>query len=89
MAEKTLDSSAAGSSPLARGAFGQVVDEVGELRIIPARAGCIRVMLLRRSSTMDHPRSRGVHPAGFTAEVLADGSSPLARGASQPAHPGP
>jgi len=69
-----------GSSPLARGLRGESVAEDVDLRIIPARAGFTSSDCFRRSSSADHPRSRGVyvHPADHIRE--RSGSSPLARG---------
>ena len=48
--------------------------------IIPARAGFTRRPVAPRSSTSDHPRSRGVYPNPLHEVGLAGGSSPLARG---------
>ncbi len=51
----------AGSSPLARGLLGDLTSSIGEVGIIPARAGfTVRSRLLATCSG-DHPRSRGVY----------------------------
>ena len=50
-----------GSSPLARGLLGEFYGNVGEERIIPARAGFTNAGALALASQADHPRSRGVY----------------------------
>ena len=73
-------SSNCGSSPLARGTFGDSVREIGKWRLIPARAGNITTVEPFRSSISAHPRSRGEHEDRGLYEALEGGSSPLARG---------
>ena len=69
-----------GSSPLARGLRGPH-PPVFEVRgIIPARAGFTRPGRAHRSSSGDHPRSRGVYQMRFPPPFVTTGSSPLARG---------
>ena len=69
-----------GSSPLARGLLHHHgVDEV-PARIIPARAGFTCPVPDVPLVIADHPRSRGVYPAGNGAPHDLHGSSPLARG---------
>ena len=50
-----------GSSPLARGLRPSLGDQVGDLRIIPARAEFTSPCPSARPSSWDHPRSRGVY----------------------------
>ena len=51
----------AGSSPLARGLRAPSGAQVGDLGIIPARAGFTPAAIRRRTQRGDHPRSRGVY----------------------------
>ena len=81
VARVTRYPSAAGSSPLARGALGEHRDDLGEQRIIPARAGSTNCCATGCTRPRDHPRSRGEHRCGFCYATPASGSSPLARGA--------
>ena len=69
-----------GSSPLARGLPSEkgLFDET--TRIIPARAGFTHDLATVGASSPDHPRSRGVYAARKVGAIMADGSSPLARG---------
>ena len=76
-----------GSSPLARGTLGFVLDEVAVLGLIPARAGNTMPNRTATSSSRAHPRSRGEHPRRACWRLSAWGSSPLARGTPQ--LPGP
>ena len=73
-----------GSSPLARGlrARGPARPRPRRhrRRIIPARAGFTGWPPQRRSSSEDHPRSRGVYYSWCGYPFYAAGSSPLARG---------
>ena len=73
-------SSAAGSSPLARGLLGLGLACVLGGRIIPARAGFTRRALSAWLSRRDHPRSRGVYCRPLHSRSAPAGSSPLARG---------
>ena len=67
--------------PRSRGVYAPPVD-AGDVPvgIIPARAGFTRIggRLFQRGK--DHPRSRGVYAARKVGAIMADGSSPLARG---------
>ena len=69
-----------GSSPLARGTLARVGVCVGQVGLIPARAGntgkCALVLLLNGA----HPRSRGEHAYSLPWFLFTQGSSPLARG---------
>ena len=69
-----------GSSPLARGLPPE--DQCGArlLRIIPARAGFTSGSRSCCSPRRDHPRSRGVYNPHWEHGIVAEGSSPLARG---------
>ena len=70
-----------GSSPLARGARGNVGRPRTLARLIPARAGSTtrRARWSRRPPA--HPRSRGEHYSLPSTTTRPSGSSPLARGA--------
>ena len=69
-----------GSSPLARGTFSPNTDSTGTNRLIPARAGNIRLSQLISGLSAAHPRSRGEHPLTNNRLGVLCGSSPLARG---------
>ena len=69
-----------GSSPLARGLPVVVFVDVVVEGIIPARAGFTPPWTLRRVSSGDHPRSRGVYEYHRHTTRSPSGSSPLARG---------
>ena len=56
-----------GSSPLARGLRSAGRERPGQRRIIPARAGFTRYPAGRYRCRRDHPRSRGVYPAGYSS----------------------
>ncbi len=71
----------AGSSPLARGAQQHLGHGFRGGRLIPARAGSTLPDWARGPSAGAHPRSRGEHTIGNVPMIVADGSSPLARGA--------
>ena len=75
--------SRAGSSPLARGlpALRRILSS--RAGIIPARAGFTGVAADPLLPGGDHPRSRGVYPAGSHCGAWPWGSSPLARGLPQ------
>ena len=79
---------AVGSSPLARGLHRPVTGLVGDLRIIPARAGFTRSAAYYRRNPWDHPRSRGVYHFSCLIDDMGMGSSPLARGLPTGAVPG-
>ena len=69
-----------GSSPLARGLPGSAPVVSQPTRIIPARAGFTPPPTRRPRPGRDHPRSRGVYRSKPRPNLLARGSSPLARG---------
>ena len=69
-----------GSSPLARGLLCAMDGHGIVTRIIPARAGFTACPRGSRPAFRDHPRSRGVYPAGSGGGPVIVGSSPLARG---------
>ena len=71
---------APGSSPLARGLRGIRPPPGSESGIIPARAGFTSPPNPYSPGQEDHPRSRGVYLAYGLGDLLAKGSSPLARG---------
>ena len=78
-----------GSSPLARGLRLSKLRDRGDLRIIPARAGFTRRLPPSLPNSGDHPRSRGVYEVAQRMDVVAIGSSPLARGLPQRGHQRP
>ena len=69
-----------GSSPLARGLHGAADHDHDGPGIIPARAGFTTASRTTRSTTWDHPRSRGVYWRAAWPPCTPRGSSPLARG---------
>ena len=73
-------SSLHGSSPLARGTFGDNLTQPYRVRLIPARAGNIRPSKTSTLRSPAHPRSRGEHGAVELTPWAGAGSSPLARG---------
>ena len=70
----------AGSSPLARGTCPPRFVPDKAVRLIPARAGNMRLPDRRGSEPTAHPRSRGEHQRRRWRAGAGDGSSPLARG---------
>ena len=72
--------SCTGSSPLARG--GRVYPDRmwAQFGLIPARAGRTLPVLIARVIPRAHPRSRGADVVPCPPAVVAEGSSPLARG---------
>ena len=76
-----------GSSPLARGLRRIEVSSRRGSGIIPARAGFTGAKSGCSSDSPDHPRSRGVYPAGIVGKTVRWGSSPLARGLRARPHP--
>ena len=72
-----------GSSPLARGTYGQRSRGKTRRRLIPARAGNIDLHPASRTGSTAHPRSRGEHADISRATANSCGSSPLARGTSK------
>ena len=79
LAGKNRDSRS-GSSPLARGLLGRVVQRVRVHGIIPARAGFTISSKRPPLTHRDHPRSRGVYRSEEWSASTPAGSSPLARG---------
>ena len=77
----TWPESAEGSSPLARGALGQVRRARAPTGIIPACAGSTSQLARRSWDSRDHPRLRGEHAVWYVEHGFGVGSSPLARGA--------
>ena len=69
-----------GSSPLARGTRGNLMEVRVVLRLIPARAGNTVTMCAPAVLPPAHPRSRGEHRGSICALWITLGSSPLARG---------
>ena len=69
-----------GSSPLARGLHDRLPAQGAQDRIIPARAGFTLHERPHFSHPRDHPRSRGVYDPHWEHGIVAEGSSPLARG---------
>ena len=74
-----------GSSPLTRGAPLVVLAGFRRLRIIPAHAGSTMLAESIPPPPGDHPRSRGEHPRPGPFRGCGEGSSPLTRGAREPA----
>ena len=72
--------SAWGSSPLARGLRIKPLLAKAAARIIPARAGFTRAIMVRPIPAPDHPRSRGVYGNPLASRPPRMGSPPLARG---------
>ena len=70
-----------GSSPHTRGAHHGVRADDRTGRIIPAYAGSTRRRRRSASSSRDHPRIRGEHPAHYVLAFRHAGSSPHTRGA--------
>ena len=70
-----------GSSPLTRGAPVKPRLVSTFQRIIPAHAGSTSLMAVSFDPPADHPRSRGEHGGWARWLYLAQGSSPLTRGA--------
>ena len=56
--------------------------------IIPARAGFTPHTPSTSTPSADHPRSRGVYIINIDMMVIAQGSSPLARGLHEFSEPG-
>ena len=69
-----------GSSPLARGLRSHGHCRIAGDGIIPARAGFTGPVSPLGPVSPDHPRSRGVYFLNIDLMVIAEGSSPLARG---------
>ena len=69
-----------GSSPLARGLRTVLPCRSANAGIIPARAGFTSRFWVGCERPPDHPRSRGVYSWCSPTNLLACGSSPLARG---------
>ena len=69
-----------GSSPLARGTLAGWNRPSRAARLIPARAGNIRIVSSADGVWAAHPRSRGEHTSRADSPLPRIGSSPLARG---------
>ena len=69
-----------GSSPLTRGKPLVIVDEDGQLRLIPAHAGKTPLLSAGLTARWAHPRSRGENAVVGREWDKGDGSSPLTRG---------
>ena len=74
------DPAGRGSSLLARGLRQGHGPGAHDRRIIPARAGFTRPLLVEEGECGDHPRSRGVYRPLMADHLDSPGSSPLARG---------
>ena len=72
---------ARGSSPRARGAPFRSGNCVISAGIIPACAGSTTCRTCSSRTCRDHPRVRGEHRTGLSAQSVEGGSSPRARGA--------
>ena len=72
-----------GSSPLARGTFVPLDNNIDSARLIPARAGNIEPKIAPLRYGTAHPRSRGEHVTLDHCSPVSGGSSPLARGTWQ------
>ena len=70
-----------GSSPLTRGAPGRATIAQAHQRLIPAHAGSTGLAVMTALRIAAHPRSRGEHAVGLSANQYQEGSSPLTRGA--------
>ena len=70
-----------GSSPHTRGAPARQARARASIGIIPAYAGSTRRRRRSASSSRDHPRIRGEHPAHYVLAFRHAGSSPHTRGA--------
>ena len=73
-----------GSSPLTRGAPGEVAEGSSEGGLIPAHAGSTFAVGYGGPAPKAHPRSRGEHGPLCQGEYAPLGSSPLTRGARMP-----
>ncbi len=76
-----LPAASAGSSPLARGALGNLFSIAPKNRLIPAGAGSTISGIRGSPGLGAHPRWRGEHENKIMEQAERDGSSPLARGA--------
>ena len=83
------DPAGRGSSLLARGLRQGHGPGAHDRRIIPARAGFTRPLLVEEGECGDHPRSRGVYRPLMADHLDSPGSSPLARGLRQTHRPTP
>ena len=71
-----------GSSPLARGKSGDLLQRLNVGRFIPTRAGKIEAMSWLELRPAVHPHSRGENVSNTERMLTSRGSSPLARGKS-------
>ncbi|SNV92133.1 Domain of uncharacterised function (DUF2825) [Corynebacterium urealyticum] len=80
-----FESSAVGSSPLARGAQSNFFSQSEQTGLIPAGAGSTSNQAQNGVVKGAHPRWRGEHALEVSSNPFFAGSSPLARGAHAPA----
>ena len=69
-----------GSSPLTRGKRVGSLNDLSQIRLIPAHAGKTAFHARRRPVRQAHPRSRGENAVNDPHSRTAYGSSPLTRG---------
>ena len=81
MAVPALARARTGSSPLTRGARALLILEDAGLGLIPAHAGSTDPRTPGPQPWPAHPRSRGEHDDSVRRQAMAEGSSPLTRGA--------
>ena len=77
----TPQAAMSGSSPHVRGAVLEVVLDVEDAGIIPARAGSSCVPIASHPATWDHPRACGEQNVELMSAGQYTGSSPRVRGA--------
>ena len=80
LAEQDMAEAVWGSSPRVRGLLGHTVGQVGQGRIIPARAGFTMAATTSRATRRDHPRACGVYTTFNLPNLEGRGSSPRVRG---------
>ena len=69
-----------GSSPLTRGKRVGSLNDLCQIRLIPAHAGKTGAVWLACAACAAHPRSRGENESVGGGEGILTGSSPLTRG---------
>ena len=79
IAPEMIDTNA-GSSPLTRGKRISPLDNLGQIRLIPAHAGKTTSFPAWELNPQAHPRSRGENHSKRLSTGLGSGSSPLTRG---------
>ena len=75
----------AGSSPLTRGKRVGLLNDLGQIRLIPAHAGKTPTPCSAPAAGGAHPRSRGENKLWWPSPTALAGSSPLTRGKPGPA----